>query len=191
MDVRGKLIRHNGGRDIIVVRREAWEERTQYTIAHELGERYAETVCLRAGEGFDDLSSDFIESLAHRFASRLLCPQPWFDADNAIHDGDLFALKDRYETASHEVIAFRLLQLETPSVVTVIDNGRITRRRANRSGLRTKQLTPAERNTWERCRLTGRDTKTDHGPARIAAWPIWTESVRREIVRMWLVDDVA
>lgn len=187
MDVRGKLVRQQTG-DVIVVRREQWEERTQYTVAHELGERYAEAVCLRAGEDILGLSAAFIEALAHRFAARLLCPESSFRRDTQRLDGDLFDLKDIYETASHEVIAFRLLHLETASVVTVLDNGRLVRRGANRPGLQSRKLTPLEDHAWECCRLTGRVAHAHDGTVRVDAWPIWEADFRREILRAWNED---
>jgi len=46
-------------------------------------------------------------------------------------DWDLLELKKRYRTSSHEVIAWRFLDLPEPCVVTVIDNEHVSRRRSN------------------------------------------------------------
>ena len=71
------------------------------------------------------------ESLANLFAYRLLAPTCWFAADAATLQYDLLALKDKYRTASHEVLAWRWLDLPEPCIVTILDNERISRRRSN------------------------------------------------------------
>lgn len=183
MEVRGKLIRQETGRDVIVVRAESWEERSQYSVAHELGERYAEAVCLRAGEDFESLTARFVEELAHRFAHRLLCPDPDFRRDAATCGYDLYELKEKYETASHEVIAYRMLHVDIPTVVTVLDNERLARRDANFSGFRFRELEPFEEEVWQKAHKSGQPESECRGNVFVQAWPVWEDGFKREILR--------
>src|SRR5437667_23979 len=57
------------------------------------------------------------ESLANLFAYRLLAPTCWFAEDAKTFEYDLLALKQRYATSSHEVLAWRFLDLPEPCVV--------------------------------------------------------------------------
>ncbi len=47
------------------------------------------------------------ESLANLFAYRLLVPTCWYADRRAGLDYDLLALKEKYATSSHEVLAWR------------------------------------------------------------------------------------
>ncbi len=71
------------------------------------------------------------EWLANCFATHLLTPREWFLSDCQSLDFDLWELKHRYETASHEVIALRTLESDTPAVVTIFDNGKQSKRLGN------------------------------------------------------------
>ena len=51
-------------------------------------------------------------------------------------------LKKRYCTASHEVLAWRFLDLPSPAILTIIDNDHIYRRRSNAWPV-NKRLEPA------------------------------------------------
>jgi hypothetical protein len=187
---RGRLVEANGS-TTIVVRPEPRIERVQWTIAHEIGEyvipRWASPW---SAEGLE-LDAPTREWLANRFASHLLTPTEWFLKDAQRCDFDLLWLKGRYRTASHEVIAFRLLDAPVPSVVSIFDNGRLMRRLGNRWG-----RPPDVGETERRCRSRAADTvkpcvEQDEG-VRVQAWPLREESWRREILRTeWLgLDDV-
>ena len=55
--------------------------------------------------------------MANNLAGRLLLPTAWFVADAAAENWDLIALKHRYATASHELIARRMLESIEPLAV--------------------------------------------------------------------------
>ena len=114
----------------IFIRPEPRLERLHWVVAHELGEvmawRVAEQIV-----AFDEISSRCREEIANRIASRLLLPSSWFLSDATNLDFDLVCLKERYQTASHELIAMRFLDLSVPTIITVFDNGRVTRRVSN------------------------------------------------------------
>ena len=71
------------------------------------------------------------ESLPDLFAHRLLTPGAWFADDARGCDWDVLELKRLYATAGHEVVAWRLLDLPTPCVITVVENDHVHRRRSN------------------------------------------------------------
>ena len=183
MPVRGKLVRLSPQETLIVVRSDDRDERTQYALAHELGEYLASDVCRFAGEDWGGLSASMVEELAHLFAGRLLCPNPWFRDEAQACDGDLPTLKSIFETASHEVIALRLTHLEVPSVVTVMDNGAMVRRNANFSGSGGRRLLPLEQRLWESCHETGATQNEVSGSLQTQVWPVWERGFRREIIR--------
>jgi len=186
--VRGKFVELDGGRPLIIVRSESRDERTQYTVAHELGEYFAPDVFEQAGEDVGGISAAQIEETAHLFASRLLCPDPWFRDAARRWDEDLPARKSVFDSASHEVIALRMLQLEAASVVTVIDNGAVVRRQANLNAGRYRKLSPTERRLWESCRASGRPQTEQCGGLKFQVWPVWENGFRREILRTSALD---
>src|SRR5262245_52501477 len=132
-----------GGRRQIYLRPEPSEERHQWTVAHEIGEHLKAALLRRLD--FDPAATRPMagESLANLFAHHLLVPSAWFAADAPALDYDVLQLKQRYRTASHEVVAWRLLDLPAPSVITVVDNDHVHRRRSNAWRV-TRRLEPAE-----------------------------------------------
>lgn len=99
---RGRHVRL-GGRTAIFVRPEPRQERLQWTVAHEVGEALVHR--LESGGAVADWSPGEREQRANLLASRLLLPAGWFERDAREAAGDLYALKQRYATASHELIA--------------------------------------------------------------------------------------
>ena len=69
--------------------------------------------------------------LSRLFAEHLLLPACWFAADAPSCGFDVLELKKRYRTAPLETIAFRLLDLPAPCVITIADEDRVQRRRSN------------------------------------------------------------
>ena len=65
------------------------------------------------------------ESVANQLAGRLLLPVAWFKPKAVRAGWDLFELKREFSTASHELIARRMLDFEPAVMITVFDHGRI------------------------------------------------------------------
>src|SRR5437899_1309133 len=107
---RGRAQR-SGGQKQIFLRPEPTEERHQWTVAHEIGEHLKAALLARLGMEPGQTRAMAGESLANLFAYRLLVPTCWFKSDAVEADFDLLQLKERYRTASHEVIAWRFLDL--------------------------------------------------------------------------------
>ncbi len=178
---RGRAQR-TAGRKQIFLRPEPSEERHQWTVAHEIGEHFKADLLGRLGLEPGQARPMSGESLANLFAQRLLVPTAWLRDDAPAHAFDLPALKARYATASHEVIAWRLIDLPHPCIITVVDNGHVHRRRSNAWRVR-KELQPAEAecqryvNHYSRPRLVVRDGWTVQG------WPVHQPDWKREILR--------
>ena len=111
---RGRAQRAAGRRQIYL-RPEPTEERHQWTVAHEIGEHLKADLLRRLGVEPTRTHAMAGESLANLFAYRLLVPTLWFADDATALDHDVPELKRRYRTASHEVIAWRFLDLDRKS----------------------------------------------------------------------------
>src|SRR5262249_34090466 len=133
-----------GQRKQIFLRPEPSEERHQWTVAHEIGEHLKPGLLHRLGLDTDRTSTLLGESLPNRFASQLLLPTCWFEVDARELDYDVPALKQRYHTASHQVVALRFLDLPEGCVITILDNDEIARRQSNAWRIKAGELEPAE-----------------------------------------------
>jgi hypothetical protein len=127
------------------------------------------------------------ELVANHLASCLLLPGQWFAADGSALDWDLFELKGRYATASHELIVRRMLEMRTPVVITVCDLGRISWRRSNASG-RPPRMLPQELAAWRESHVTGLPCSAKLDPSTsglesVRCWPIHEPDWKREILR--------
>lgn len=185
---RGRIKRLAGSPSIFL-RPEDRPERLQWAAAHELGEAVAFRICQEAGVAADDLPPGGREELANEFAGRLLVPQRWIERA-CRNEIDLQQLKLQFKTASHELIAFRLLALSTAAVVTMCDQGRVSRRLGNRH-FAPPPLLPVEleclfamRQTREPCRFTV------DGVA-VQGWPVYEGDWRREFLRTTSLEESA
>jgi hypothetical protein len=185
-----RLSNENGtgdGQATIVVGPAERPEREQWAVAHEIGESIAYRV-------FDGLAvrPEFAppnarEHVANGLASCLLLPSQWFAVDGAAYDWDLFELKGRYATASHELIARRMLEMRPPIVITLCDLGRIQWRQSNVSAHPPRML-PEELGVWRESHQTGlpcceKVDSTIAGLASVHCWPIHECDWKREILR--------
>jgi Zn-dependent peptidase ImmA (M78 family) len=174
------------GRSLILIRPEQRDERECFAIAHEIGEEIA------AGRVIDRLGIEhgitrWREELANLFAARLLCPADWLRECLRELGDDLRELKEQFATASHEVIARQMLSLPIPTVITVIDNQRVSSRLSNTHCPPT--LCEFERDIWQAAYRTGEDQDLHHGSLRVQAWAIHEADWRREILRTTRLDE--
>lgn len=194
---RARYARLNGGdtsqSSAIMLRPEPRRERRQWAVAHEIGERYAHAVFARLNLGANDAPIGTREHVANALANRLLLPSPWFVAEGERCRWDLAILKQRFRTASYELIARRMLDADGPAVVTIFDHGTVSFRR-NNAGLRVAGLSQKEREAWHAAHYDNEIVECrDHG-MWIRAWPIHEPNWKREIVRtepMTKIDDDA
>jgi hypothetical protein len=192
MPCRGRFVRlaegdrSGGGQATIVVGQAERPEREQRVVAHEIGECVAYRVFERLGVRFEEALPAARELVANRLASALLLPRRWFAADGLDMAWDLFALKDRYATASHELIARRMLEMRPPVVITICDHGRVHWRRSNVTA-RPPSMLPEEKAVWRETRETGLPAEamldSESGIELVRCWPIHEPAWKREIVR--------
>jgi hypothetical protein len=193
MPCRGRYVRlaeynsgGSGGQGTIVVGTAERPEREHWAVAHEIGESIAWRVFERLGIAFDEALPASREIVANRFAGALLLPRRWFAADGRDFNWDLFALKERYETASHELIARRMLELRPPIVITICDLGRVHWRKSNVSA-RPPAMLPEEVAAWKEAHQTGLPAwerlDAETGLESVQCWPVHEPDWKREILR--------
>jgi len=197
MPYRGRFVRVSqpggcgGGQGTIVVGEAERPEREQWAVAHEVGESVAYRVFERLGVSFDEALPTAREAVANRLASSLLLPRRWFSVDGQELDWDLAALKDRYLTASHELIARRMLDMRPPIVITVCDLGRVHWRRSNATA-RPPGMLLEETAVWQGVHELGVPTQEtldpETGLASVHCWPIHEPGWKREILRSEIAD---
>ncbi|MFO0964574.1 MAG: ImmA/IrrE family metallo-endopeptidase [Gemmataceae bacterium] len=178
---RGRAQR-SAGRKQIFLRPEPTEERHQWTVAHEIGEHFKSELIARLGLDPERTGRMTGESLANLFAHRLLVPTIWLASDAPDEDWDLLALKRRYATSSHEVIALRLLDLPEPCIITILDNGKITRRRSNAWPTR-KRLESIEEKCQRHVNANSRPCRLQADGWTVQGWPVHQLEWKREILR--------
>jgi hypothetical protein len=183
---RGRLKRI-GGRTAILIRPEERPEREQWTLAHEIGEAVVRRVYARLDVDPDDVPPQRREQAANAMASSLLLPDEWFRRDADACDGDVLQLKAIYATASHELILFKLLALPGLSLVSVFDQGRLTRRRGN-GQLSAPPLLPLERRIWREVHESGEPVEGTAEGIRVQGWPVCEPGWKRELLRTTVVE---
>jgi hypothetical protein len=122
------------------------------------------------------------ESLADLLAVRLLLPTSWFAGDARSAGYDVAELKEMYTTASLERIAWRLLDLDEPCIVTVVDNDHVARRRGNayRPG---KDLEGPERECQRYVHRYSRPHVVCADGWTVQGWPVHRVDGKREVLR--------
>jgi predicted transcriptional regulator len=174
------------GSSMILIRPDQRPEREHFALAHEIGEEAAVDLLVDRLD-LAGPSDRWREELANRFAGRLLCPVHWLrDAVRTVGD-DLFELKRVFSTASHEAIARQMLQLDVPTVLTVIDDGVVQRRMGNVPHQQT--LDPLENRVWTLCQAGRRSVEESSNSLRVQGWPVHEAGWLREILRTTGLDE--
>ncbi|HEX4130522.1 MAG TPA: ImmA/IrrE family metallo-endopeptidase [Pirellulales bacterium] len=166
----------------ILLRDDPRQERRHWALAHELGEHAAVHVFHRLGVDPREAPAAARESIANHLASRLLLPAAWLARDAGECGWDLFALKRRYATASHELIARRMLDFDLPVVVTICDQGQVSFRRGA-FGRRGPPMNTLEHACWQRVHRRGCMAQDQHDALLVRCWPIHERGWKREILR--------
>jgi predicted transcriptional regulator len=178
----GPRRRPAGGRQQVVLEPGQSAERHQWAVAQAIGAHFKGDLLRRLGVSPEPTRGLMGVSLADLFAEHLLAPTDWFAGDARTLGHDLLDLKARYPTASHEVLAWRLLDLPEPCIITVVDNDHVHRRRSNAFPVR-KELETVERacqryvNQYSRPRVMREDGWTVQG------WPVHRPDWKREVLR--------
>jgi hypothetical protein len=184
-DGRARYVRRKGRcrpRATILVKSDPRVERRQWAVAHEIGEHAAHRAFARWGVDPLETAPNAREAVASHLAGRLLLPAAWFAADAAECGWDLLALKARYATASHELIARRMLECRPPVIITIFDQRAMHFRRSNLPG-RVPPPSPAELACWRAVHHGNRPHAAAEGLFAIQGWPVHEDGWQREILR--------
>jgi hypothetical protein len=165
----------------ILLKPDPRSERLQWAVAHELGEAAAAQVFTRLDIAPAECSPNAREQVANHLASRLLLPSAWFEADAVALGWDLPRLKERFRSASHELIARRMLDFDPPIIVTIFDQNQVTMRRSNLPG-RVPPLSAEESTLQRQIHATSLADEWP-GPPRLQGWAVHEPSWKREILR--------
>lgn len=184
---RGRL-KQFGRRRSIFIKPDQRPERIHWAICHELGECFAHHVFQYVGAQPDGCGPGMREQVANFMAARLLLPGQTFFEDARACRESLPVLKTRYQTASHELIAMRLLDQESSRCLTIVDQGRITKRRANHFTCERSFL-PIEQKCWQTSHDDCRDFELTDEVLRIHCWAIHEPHWKREIVMTMPVNE--
>lgn len=171
----------------ILLRPEPRCERRQWAVAHEIGEHLAYRLFAVLGVDASE-APQAREWAANRFAGRLLLPGVWFGTAGIRCRWDLPRLKRRFATASHELLARRMLEEPAPVIVTICDQGRVGFRAGNLAAP-PPRLSEAEQACWRRARQGQAARVSGPSGALVRAWPIHEPGWQREILRTDLPDE--
>ncbi|TWT48727.1 ImmA/IrrE family metallo-endopeptidase [Botrimarina hoheduenensis] len=187
---RGRFVRGVGtAHGAVVLGAEARPERRHWAVAHEVGEAF----CHRLFElvGADPLEAGVLrEEAANALAGRLLVPRRWLARVYLDTNHNLFHTKQVFATASHELIARRLIEaLDEPLVVSLFDHDQLVWRRSTAVGTKLPLLR-SERLGQRRAHLLGQpvllDAAATDSPllrsAIVRCWPIHEPGWKREIL---------
>ena len=182
-----RLHRARTPRATILLHSDPRAERRHWAVAHEIGEHVAPRAFRYLGVDPGEIFAGAREEVANRLAGRLLVPREWFAADAAACAWDLLELKTQYATASHELLARRMLECGPPAIISIFDQGQVYFRRANVRG-RVPPPSPAERECWQAVHRLGRPQQRSAGARTIQCWPVHEPEWKREILRTELDD---
>jgi hypothetical protein len=191
---RGRIVRLSGFADreaqgSILLRPDPRRERLQWAVAHEIGEACACQVFDRLLVDPREASPGAREMVANQLAGRILLPREWFGPDGRECDWELFELKRRYPTASHELIARRMLDFPPRVIVTIFDHSRRSFRRGNLTGW-LPAMAPLELTAWRNAHETAKLVVEENPTCRVQVWPVHEPEWKREIIRThWNLDE--
>lgn len=193
--VRGRYVRLRGprgrmSRPTVLLRPDPRPERRHWALAHEIGEHVAHRVFQYLGIDLRLAVPQAREFVANQMAGRLLLPTVWFEADALATQWDLLALKARYATASHELIARRMLEFPSPAIITIFDQGAVTFRKSNVPG-RVPPCSADEIGCWQEVHREHRPAEAILGSTRVRGWPVHEPGWKREILRTELACEPA
>ena len=169
---RGQSFRSRG-RQHVQVHQSDRPERKNFALAHEIMEIQLKKAIHNP-------------TLCHRWAnlgaSFLLTPTPWFREECLITDFDVAQLKSTFSSASWEVVSLRTLNF-SESIVTIVDNGRISRRKSSYPYHVPRKLSEEEHNALHKVLQTATAEHLHFPSCVVAGYPVFEGEHRRVILR--------
>jgi len=176
---RGQSFRRYG-RQHVEIHRKDRPERKNFALAHEIVELELKKVL-----------EDHRES--HRWAnlgaSFLLMPTPWFREECFKTGFDIAKLKKVFSTASWEAISLRTLNF-SEAVITIVDNGHVTRRKSSYPFYVPKKLSDEEKQLVAEVLRTGKVQRRYFPSCDVIGYPVFEKEHKRVILRTTL-DELA
>lgn len=133
-------------------------------------------------------SKQFAAHVRSLVVARVLIPNRLFRTALRDCKFDVLALQKVFSTASVEAVATRLLDLEEPCVIAVVDDGVVASRRGNRFPT-TRKLEAAEQECVDRITELDLPHRARIGEWTAWGWPVPNRPFRRIILRA-VRDDV-
>jgi hypothetical protein len=115
-------------------------------------------------------------------APRLLLPTRWFATAARKGSNDLFRLREVFADTPYEWIALRLLDLEDPCAIAIVDDGSVNTRRSNFAQL-GKKLTEAEQACVEKVQASEEPQTVRRDGWTARGWPVPSGPFNRIILR--------
>jgi len=115
-------------------------------------------------------------------AARVLVPTRLFRAALRQHKYDVPALHGAFRTARMEAVALRLLDLDSPCVIAVVDDGVVAVRRGNGAPA-DRKLTDAEQQCHDRVAKLDLPERVRTGGWTADGWPVPNRPFRRVLLR--------
>jgi predicted transcriptional regulator len=182
---RPRLRRTSAG---IVLSSDMTEEQQQKKAADGIARTFLADILGKLGVSPGTENKQLASHIRALFVSRLLVPHKLLRTALKECRYDLLELKKVFNTATVEMIALRLLDLDEPCVIAIVDDGVVTVRRGNRATASTK-LGPAEQTCLNRVMELDLPHRLRAGEWTVQAWPVPDRPLRRIILRA-VPDDV-
>ncbi|MCI0703113.1 MAG: hypothetical protein L0241_18705 [Planctomycetia bacterium] len=133
-------------------------------------------------------SKQFASQLRGLAVPRLLIPTRLLRSALRECKYDVLALKAVFTTASAEMVALRLLDLDDPCVIAVVDDGVVAVKKSNRFPV-SKKLEPAEQECVDRIMELDLPQRVRIAGWTVNGWPVPDRPFRRILLRA-VLDDV-
>jgi len=172
----------------IVLSAEMTPEQQQKAAADGVARHFLHDILRRLDIAPGTESRQFATHLRGLVAARLLLPTRMFRGAASRCKYDVPALKTLFATATAEAVALRLLDLDEPCVITIVDDGLVATRRGNRAA-ETKKLTAAEQECVDRVLALDVPQRVRRDGWTAQGWPVPDRPFRRILVRA-VPDDV-
>lgn len=184
----GRRRRPRGGGSGITIRTDMSAEQRQRAAADGIARLLLPDICRKVGVVMGTETKQFTAHVRALTVARVLIPNKLLRAALRDCKYDVPELHARFRTASMEAVAARLLDLDDPCVISIIDDGVVASRRGNRSQ-EGRKLSPAEQECFERVTELELPHRARVGEWTAWGWPVPNRPFRRIILRA-VRDDV-
>lgn len=175
--------RRRPSHDTVLLRDDMTEESQHLLAARAVARMLIPDLLKKVGLGPIDEIRQVQSHLIGLIAPRLLLPGRWFSGDAGRAGYDLFQIKERYTTVGYEMIALRLLDLDEPCIIAIVDDdGTVAARKSNRFQA-PRKLTDAELRCRAQIEESGEPAQARGSGWRVWGWPTPGIPFRRMIFR--------